>query len=87
MFDRRAQSDAPLRPDIYGGETKIETVTVSTPRQDAVTAPKGDGAHGFFISTPVRPRDDQPHSIRHGFSGTDFHLNKSNQPQVTCPAS
>lgn len=82
----RNQPNTPLRVDIYDGETKLDTVTASSLRQDLVAARKGNGAHGFVLPTPARLKDGKPHSIWLGFSGTDFQLNKANPLQVTCPA-
>lgn len=82
----RNQPNTPLRLDVYDGETKIETVTASSVRQDLVKAGKGNGGHGFVLLTPARLRDGKPHSIWLAISGTDFYINKPNPIKLTCPA-
>ena len=81
------QPNTPLRLDVYDGETKIETVTASSVRQDLVKVGKGNGGHGFVLMTPARLRDGKPHSLWLAISGTDFYVNKPNPIKLTCPAS
>lgn len=83
----RNQPNTPIRLDIYDGETKIDTITASSLRQDLIAAGKGNGAHGFVHPTPARLKDGKPHSIWLAISGTEFQLNKANPTRVTCPAS
>ncbi len=82
----RNQPNTPLRLDVYDGETKIETVTASSVRQDLVKVGKGNGGHGFVLLTPARLRDGKPHSIWLAISGTNFYINKPNPIKLTCPA-
>lgn len=82
----RTQPNAPIKVDIYDGETKIGTLTADAPRQDLTKAGIGNGAHGFLLPIPASLRDGKPHSIWVGVTGTDFAINKQNPKQVTCPA-
>ncbi|HEX8501925.1 MAG TPA: hypothetical protein VF659_15185 [Pyrinomonadaceae bacterium] len=82
----RNQPNTPLRLDVYDGETKIETVTASSVRDDLVKVGKGNGGHGFVLLTPARLRDGKPHSIWLALSGTNFYINKPNPIRLTCPA-
>jgi hypothetical protein len=82
----RTQPNAPLKVDVYDGETKLATLTAEAPRQDLTKAGIGNGSHGFLYPIPPSLRDGKPHSIWIGVTGTDFAINKQTPKKVTCPA-
>ena len=78
------QPDAPVRIDIYDGETYLATVEADLLREDLLKLGKGNGRHGFSYVFPVELEDGGTHSISARFSGTDVPV-AGTPRRVTCP--
>jgi hypothetical protein len=66
--------------DIYSDNVLVATVVADIFRQDLLDANKGNGAHGFDLSTPASLMNGQTHSIRVSIGGTNINL--SNSPKT-----
>lgn len=71
--------------DIYSDNVLVRTVLASEFRQDLLDASKGNGFHGFDITTPNTLRDGQSHSIRATIGGTNIDLFATPRT-INCPA-
>ena len=69
--------------DIFDGTSLIAKVPATQYRPDLLSAGIGNGYHGFSLPTPVSLKNNQTHSIRVKFSGTNIDL--GNTPRtITC---
>jgi len=72
-WDRKRPS-RPLLVDIFDGGRLLSRVTANEPRNDLLSAGKGDGSHGFTYRVPARLRDGKKHVIRVQVAGSRFPL-------------
>jgi len=79
----QTQPNTPINVDIYSDGNLLTTVPANQFRQDLANAGKGNGSHGFSITTPNGVKDGQPHSITVKFGGSSTNL--LNTPkQINC---
>ena len=79
----RKRPDEPLKVDVYDRNTLLATVVAEDFREDLRAAGKGNGKHGFALTTPAKIKDGKTHKIYLRFAGTKQEL--SNGPRdLTC---
>ncbi|WP_373511562.1 T9SS type A sorting domain-containing protein, partial [Persicitalea sp.] len=78
------QPNTPINVDLYEGSTLIQAnIAASNFRQDLQNAGKGNGVHGFSISTPSSLKNGTNRSISFRISGCTYTL--SNSPKnINC---
>jgi lysophospholipase L1-like esterase len=76
--------NAPIKIELYDGESLIATIPADRFRKDLLDAHKGNGAHAFEYTIPARLKDDKPHTIRAKIAGTETPLTNTAQ-QIRCP--
>jgi hypothetical protein len=82
VWDKNQPSKA-LTVEILDGNTVVATTTAGNFRQDLLNAGKGNGQHGFEISTPASLKDGLAHSIGVRVKSSNYSL--PNSPKnLTC---
>lgn len=75
--------NTPFTVEILDNGGIVATTTANHFRQDLLFAGKGNGVHGFAISTPLKLMDGKPHSISVRVQSTNFIL-KGSFKTLTC---
>jgi hypothetical protein len=69
-----SKPNVPLAVEVMADGKLLAKVTADTPREDLAAAGKGNGRHGFFLSTASLLRDGRKHSFLVRFGGTEVNL-------------
>jgi hypothetical protein len=78
----KSKGDAPVKVDVYHGETLLGTIAADQFSKELRDAGIGNGHHAFLFPVPPALKDGKSHTISVMFAGTKTQLNNSPKTAV-----